>query len=45
MADLSNLNNLPNTRAFVAAENGSVKVLELVALCLLKTGIFSAKNW
>ena len=32
MANLSNLNKLPNTRVFVAAENGSVGVLELVAL-------------
>ena len=45
MANLSNLNKLPNTRVFVAAENGSVEVLELVALFLLKTGTFSAKNW
>ena len=45
MTNLSNLNQLPNTRVFVAAENGSVEVLELVALFLLKTGTFSAKNW
>ena len=45
MANLSNLNKLPNTRVFVAAENGSVEVLELVALFLLKTGTFSANNW
>ena len=45
MGNLSNLNKLPNTRVFVAAENGSVEVLELVALFLLKTGTFSAKNW
>ena len=45
MANLSNLNKLPNTRVFVAAENGSVEVLKLVALFLLKTGNFSAKNW
>ena len=38
MANLSSLNKLPNTRVFVAAENGSVEVLELVALFLLKTG-------
>ena len=38
MANLSNLNKLPNARVFVAAENGSVEVLELVALFLLKTG-------
>ena len=44
-ANLSNLNKLPNTSAFVAAENGSVEVLELVALFQLKTGTFSAKNW
>ena len=45
MANLSNLNKLPNTRVFVAVENGSVEVLELVALFLLKTGTFSANNW
>ena len=45
MANLSNLNKLPNTRVFVAAENGSVEVLELVALFLLKTETFGAKNW
>ena len=44
-ANLSNLNKLPNTRVFVAGENGSVEVLELVALFLLKTGTFSAENW
>ena len=42
MANLSNLNKLPNTRVFV--ENGSVEVRELVDLFLLKTGTFSAKN-
>ena len=36
MANLSNVTKLPNTRVFDAAENGSVKVLELVALFLLK---------
>ena len=45
MANLSNLNKLPNTRVFVAAENGSVEVLELVALYPFKTGTFSAKIW
>ena len=45
MVNLSNLNKLPNTRVFVAAENGSVEVLELVALFLLKTGTFSARKW
>ena len=30
MANLSNLNKLSNTRVFVAAESGSVEVLELV---------------
>ena len=35
IANLSNLNKLPNTRIFVATENGSVEVLELVALFLL----------
>ena len=44
MANLSNLHKLPNTRVFVAAENWSVEVLELVALFLLKKGTFSAKN-
>ena len=45
MENLSNLNKLPNTRVFVAGENGSVEVLELVALFLLKKGTFSAENW
>ena len=45
LANLSNLNKLPNTRVFVTAENRSVEVLELVALFLLKTGTFSAKTW
>ena len=45
MANLSKMNQLPKTRVFVAAENGSVEVLELVALFLPKTGTFSAKNW
>ena len=44
MANLAKLNKLPNTRVFVAVENGSVEVLELVALFPLKTGTFSAKN-
>ena len=46
MANLSNLNKLPNARVFVAAENGPVghEVLELVALFLLKTVTFGAKN-
>ena len=43
MANLSSLNKLSNTRVFVAAENGSVEVLESVALFLLKTGTFGAK--
>ena len=45
MANLSNLNKLPYTRVFVAAENGAVELLELVALFPLKTRTFSAKNW
>ena len=45
MANLSNVTKLPNTRVVDAAENGSVKVLELVGLFLLKTGTFSTKNW
>ena len=44
IANLSNMNKLPNIRVFVAAENGLVEILELVALFLLKTGTFSAKN-
>ena len=44
-ANLRSLNKLPNTRVFVAAENGSVEVLELVALFLLKMETFGAKNW
>ena len=44
MTNLSDLNKLPNTRVFVAAENESVEVLELVVLFLLKTGTFSDKN-
>ena len=45
LANLSNLNKLPNTRVVVAAENGWVEVLELVALFLPKKGTFSAENW
>ena len=45
MTNLSNLNKLLRTRVFVTTENGSVEVLELVALFLLKSGTFSAKNW
>ena len=45
MANLSKMNQLPKTRVFVTAENGSLDVLELVALFLLKKGTFSAKNW
>ena len=45
MANLTSLNKLPNTRVFVAAENGSVEVLELVAFIFLKTGTFDAKDW
>ena len=36
---------LLNTTVFIAAENGSVEELGLVALFLLKTGTFGAKNW
>ena len=43
MANLTCLNKLPNTRVFIAAENGSVEELGLVALFLLKTGTFGAK--
>ena len=47
MANLSKMNKLPKTMVFVAAENGLVEVpvAKLVALFLLKTGTFSAKNW
>ena len=45
MANLTSLNKLSNTRVFVAAESGSVEVLELVASFLLKTGTFGARNW
>ena len=45
IADLTSLNKLPSTKVFVAAENASVEVLGLVALFLLKTGTFGAKNW
>ena len=44
-ANLRSLNKLPNTRVFVAAENGSVEVLELVALFLLEKETFGTKNW
>ena len=44
-ANQTSLNKLANTRVFVSAENGSVEVLELVALFLLKTGTFGAENW
>ena len=43
-ANLLNLSKLPSTKVFVAAENGLVEVPELVALFLLKTGVFSAKK-
>ena len=45
MANLTSLDKLLNTWAFVAAEIGSVELLELVALFLLKTGTFGTKNW
>ena len=44
MANLTILNKLPNTKVFVA-ENGSVEILELVALFLPETGTSGAKNW
>ena len=45
MANLTSLNILPNTKVFVAAENGStVEALELVTLFLLKTGTFGDKT-
>ena len=45
MANLESLNKLPITWAFAAGEIGSVELLELVALFLLKTGTFGTKNW
>ena len=38
--DESRLNKLPSTRIFIAAENGWLEVLELVALFFLKTITF-----
>ena len=38
------LEQLHNTRVFIAAGNGSVEILELVALFLLKT-VQSLKIW
>ena len=43
MANQTSLNKL--LRVFVAAENGSVEVLELVGIFHLKTETFGAKNW
>ena len=45
MANLTSLNKLPNKRIFVSAENGSVEILELVALFLLKTGTCTAVQY
>ena len=46
MANLFNLNKLPSTIWLsVQLKNGQLEVLELVALFLLRTGSFSAKNW
>ena len=45
MADLTSLKKLPNVRVFVAAQKGSVEVLELVALFLLKTVTFGNLNF
>ena len=45
MANITILNKLPNTRVLVAAENGSVEVLESVALFLLEKETFGTKNW
>ena len=44
MASLKSFNKLPNTRVFIAAENGWLGVLELVAIFLLKTETWDAKN-
>ena len=44
MANQTSLNKL-YLRVFVAAENGSVEVLELVGIFHLKTETFGAKNW
>ena len=44
LANLTSLNKVPNIRVYVAAENGSVEVLELVSLFLLLTGTSGAKT-
>ena len=43
MGSLKRVNKLPNTRVFIAAENGWLEVLELVAF-LFKTGTCDVKN-
>ena len=45
MANIIILNKLPNTRVLVAAENGSVEVMDLVALFLLEKETFGAKRF
>ena len=44
MAKLKSLDKLLSTTVFIAAENGWLEVLELVALFLSKTGTLDAKN-
>ena len=44
MGSLKGMNKLPNTRFFIAAGNGWLEVLKLVALFLFKTGTCDTKN-
>ena len=44
MAKLKSLDKLLSTTVFIAAENGWLEVLELVALIVSKTGTLDAKN-
>ena len=44
MAKLKSLDKLLSTTVFIAAENGWLEVLELVALIVSQTGTLDAKN-
>ena len=44
MAKRKSLDKLLSTTVFIAAENGWLEVLELVALIVSKTGTLDAKN-
>ena len=44
-AKLKSLNKLPRRRVSLQVKNRWLEELEMVALFLLKTGTFSAKNW